>query len=210
MSSPQMLQSAPSAPPLLAAAAMPGADEPVQRASDCLRFVSGEWLIDESWRDSPRNGSQLPRWRHQLYFQHSASAPCEAMGEVAAPGAAQPLLFRSGQRCAIVLGHYVFQRWQLPQGPYWYRVTTQPFGAAAFFLRAYLRERDADAMPGQGLSVPEVPYAFGHLDLERNVLVTGRQQADPRFPQFLVYSAPEYGMAWQFDRERTRRVNGMS
>ena len=139
------------------------------------------------------------------------------MGEIAAgdacisgPAATQPILFRSGQRCAIVLGQYVFQRWQSQQGPYWYRVTTQPFGAAAFFLRAYLRERDADAVPGQGLSVPEVPYAFGHLDLERNVLVTGRQHADPRFPQFLVYSAPEYGLAWQFDRERTRRVNGMN
>ena len=39
MSSLQMLQSTPPANPV-------AAEEPVQRASDCLRFVSGEWLID--------------------------------------------------------------------------------------------------------------------------------------------------------------------
>lgn len=74
-----------------------------------------------------------------------------------------------------------------------------------FFLRACLREH----APAEALRLPEVPYAFGHLDLERNVLVTSREQPDHRFPQYLVYSAPAYAQPWRFDPERTRRVNGM-
>ncbi len=192
------------------------AADSVQRASECLRFITGEWLIDESWREPLPGSRHSSRIRHRLYFQRSAAAPCEAMGEIAdgdacpaAAATAPPRLFRSGERRAIVFGHSVFQRWQRQQGPYWYRVTTQPFGAAAFFLRSYLKQTDADATMGHGLSLPEVPYDFGHVDLERNVLVTCRQQADPRFPQFLVYSAPDYGLAWQFDAGRTRRVNGI-
>ena len=188
----------------------------IQRSSECLRFITGEWLINESWRDALPGSRNPSRVRHRLYFQRSATAPCEAMGEIAAsdtsPAAAAkspPLLFRSGERRAIVFGHTVFQRWQGQQAPYWYRVTTQPFGAAAFFLRSYLKQKDAEAALGHGLSLPEIPYDFGHVDLERNVLVTCRRLADPRFPQFLVYCAPEYGVAWQFDGERTRRVNGI-
>ncbi len=190
--------------------------DPIQRSSVCLRFSTGEWLINESWRSTLPGAQARPGYRHRLYFQHSATAPCEPMGEIAAgdgrgaaSAAARPLLLRSGERCVIVLDRYVFQRWQRPQGPYWYRVTTQPFGAAAFFLRNYLRQRDAEAARSDGLSLPDVPYAFGHVDIERNVLVTSRQHDDPRFPQFLVYSAPEYGSAWQFDAERSRRVNGI-
>ncbi len=186
------------------------AAQPRQRGAECLRFAGGEWLINESWRE-PVDGGAVPRQRQHLYFQCSAAAPCEAMGEIgpADAGGAAPLLFRSGERCAIVLGRSVFQRWPRAQGPYWYRVTTQPFGAAAFFLRAYLRRHDAAAGAAPGLKLPEVPYAFGHLDLERNVLVTSRARADARFPLFLVYSANDYGLPWLFDHERTRRVNGM-
>ena len=215
MSSPQILQA-------IAAASIPPAApmdsvvaDTVPRTSECLRFVTGEWLINECWREATAAGRSRPTHRRRLYFQRSAAAPCEAMGEIAAceagapvMGAMRPLLFRSGERCAIVLGPVVFQRWQRQQGPYWCRVMTQPFGAAAFFLRSYLKERDTDAL-AHSLSLPDVAYDFGHIDLERNVLVTCRQQADPRFPQFLVYSAAEYGLAWQFDAERTRRVNGI-
>lgn len=192
--------------------------DPIQRSSECLRFATGEWLIIESWRDAVPGGGgpHRPEYRRRLYFQNSAAAPCESMGEIAAGGiraatpvAARPLLLRSGERCVIVIDHYIFQRWQRQQGAYWYRATTLPFGAAAFFLRNYLRQRDADAARGDGLNLPDVPYAFGHVDIERNVLVTSRQHDDPRFPQFLVYSAPDYGTAWQFDAERTRRVNGI-
>ena len=217
MSSVQNLHSAPaSAMPQLAAAGSSSVADPVQRSSECLRFTTGEWLIDESWRDIVPGGQRRPEYRRRLYFQNSATAPCESMGEIAAcgvratmPAAARPLLLRSGERCVIVLDHYVFQRWQRQQGPYWYRATTLPFGAAAFFLRNYLLQRDADAACGDGLSLPDVPYEFGHVDIERNVLVTSRQHDDPRFPQFLVYSAPDYGTAWQFDAERSRRVNGI-
>ena len=194
-------------------AATASAADPVQRSSVCLRFSTGEWLIDESWREPLHDGQHRAEYRRRLYFQHSATAPCEPMGEIAAgparAAAARPLLLRSGERCVIVLDRYVFQRWQRQQGPCWYRVTTQPFGAAALFLRNYLRQRDAAALRGTGLSLPDVPYDFGHLDIERNVLVTSRRHQDPRLPQFLVYSAPDYGTAWQFDAERTRRVNGI-
>jgi len=216
MPSPQTLHSAAAAVAVQSATAGATAEDCVQRASECLRFITGEWLINESWRDSTPGSRHSPRVRHRLYFQRSATAPCEAMGEIAAGDACHaaaaplpPLLFRSGERCAIVFGHTVFQRWQGQQGPYWHRVTMQPFGAAAFFLRRYLKQMDADALSAHGLSLPEIPYDFGHLDLERNVLVTCRRQADPRVPQFLVYSAPDYGLAWQFDAGRTRRVNGM-
>lgn len=217
MSSAQNLHPASSSPmPQAAAMGSSIVADPIQRASECLRFTTGEWLIDESWRDAVPGGQHRPQYRRRLYFQNSAAAPCEPMGEIDAagtratrPAAAGPLLLRSGERCVIVLDHYVFQRWQRQQGPYWYRVTTLPFGAAAFFLRSYLRQRDADAAHGDGLNLPDVPYAFGHVDIERNVLVTSRQHDDPRFPQFLVYSAPDYGKAWQFDAERTRRVNGI-
>ena len=216
MLSPQLPQSAAAALASPSATASAIAADSVQRASECLRFITGEWLINESWRDPLPGSRHSSRIRHRLYFQCSATAPCEAMGEIAACDAcptaaapAPPRLFRSGERRAIVLGRAVFQRWQRQQAPYWYRVTTQPFGAAAFFLRSYLKQTDADATMGHGLSLPEIPYDFGHLDLERNVLVTCRQQADPRFPQFLVYSSPDYGVAWQFDAGRTRRVNGM-
>jgi hypothetical protein len=217
MSSAQNLHPASVKPmPQVAATGSGSVADPIQRSSECLRFATGEWLIDESWRNAVPGSQRRPEYRRRLYFQNSAVAPCECMGEIAAagtraavPAAARPLLLRSGERCAIVLDHYVFQRWQRPHGPYWYGVTTLPFGAAAFFLRNYLRQRDADAARGDGLNLPDVPYAFGHLDIERNVLVTSRQHDDPRFPQFLVYSAPDYGTAWQFDAERSRRVNGI-
>ena len=215
MSSPQILQASTAAPIPPAATTDSVVEDAVPRSSECLRFVTGEWLIDECWREAAAGGRHHIRHRRRLYFQRSAASPCEAMGEIAASeagspvtGAMRPLLFRSGERCAIVLGQIVFQRWQRQQGPYWYRAITQPFGAAAFFLRSYLKERDADAL-AHSLNLPDVAYDFGHIDLERNVLVTCRQLADPRFPQFLVYSAAEYGVAWQFDTERTRRVNGI-
>ncbi|HWY26015.1 MAG TPA: hypothetical protein VNX47_13905 [Nevskia sp.] len=190
-------------------------EELIQRSSESLRFPGGEWLIHESWRAAPqaaRTHPQAQQRRHEvLHFQNSTRAPREALGEIALRDAgattlreAQPQLLRSSSRCALVLGRYVFQRWERAQGPWWYRVTTQPFGAAAFFLRACLRE-----FSEVQLSLPEVPYGFGHLDLERNVLVTSREQPDRRFPQYLVYSAPAWGSPWQFDAERTRRVNGM-
>jgi hypothetical protein len=185
----------------------PQPEEFIPHASDSLRFPGGEWLIHESWRALAQ-----PRLHHSLHYQATTRAPREALGDISLHEAgisalreARPLLLRSPGRCAIVLGHYVFQRWDRPQGPFWYRVTTRPFGAAVFFLRASLREHD----PAAGLRLPEVPYAFGHLDLERNVLVTSREQPDCRFPQYLVYSAPAWGEAWRFDAGRTCRVNGM-
>lgn len=178
----------------------------IQRRSESLRFPGGEWLIHESWREAQR-----PRSFERLYYQSASRAPREALGEIAMHDAgaptlhdARPLLLRNGGRCALVFGHYVFQRWERTQGPWWYRVTTQPFGAAAFFLRACLREYQEVR-----LSLPEIPYGFGHLDIERNVLVTSREQPDRRLPQYLVYSAPAWGSPWQFDAERSRRVNGM-
>lgn len=210
MSSVPALQSITTRPTPPAAATATPIQEPVRRTSVCLRFTGGEWLIDEAWREYTHG---RPETRHRLYFQHNATAPCEPMGEIAAGDAAaamvRPQLLRSGERCVVIFGRYVFQRWPMRQGPYWYRVTTQPFGAAPFFLRDYLRRRDIDATGSLGLNLPDVPYAFGHVDLERNVLVTSREHADPRFPQFLVYSAPGYGQPWQFDIERTRRANGM-
>jgi hypothetical protein len=187
--------------------AAPHSADPIPLASDSLRFAGGEWLTRESWRTAA-----TPRPQHFLHYQAATHAPREALGEISpcefgAPALreARPLLLRSPGRCALVLGRYVFQRWERPQGPFWYRVTTRPFGAAVFFLRACLRDHD----PATGLRLPEVPYAFGHLDLERNVLVTSREQPDHRFPQYLVYSAPAWGEPWRFDAERTRRVNGM-
>lgn len=182
-------------------------EELIPLASDSLRFPGGEWLVRESWRVPP-GSAQRPR--HFLHYQSATRAPREALGEInlrdsGAPALreAGPLLLRSPGRCALVLGRYVFQRWERPQGPWWYRITTQPFGAAVFFLRVCLRQHQP------GLRLPEVAYAFGHLDLERNVLVTSREQPDSRFPQYLVYSAPAWGEAWRFDAERSRRVNGM-
>jgi hypothetical protein len=181
-------------------------------ASDSLRFPGGEWLLRESWRAAPGHAAALPRPRHFLHYQGAAHAPHEALGEISPQDAgapalreARPLLLRGPGRCALVLGRYVFQRWERPQGPWWHRITTRPFGAAVFFLRACLREHQ----PAESLRLPELPYAFGHLDLERNVLVTSREQPDRRFPQYLVYSAPLWGEPWRFDAERTRRVNGM-
>ncbi|MFI4979535.1 MAG: hypothetical protein ACHQIO_04250 [Nevskiales bacterium] len=210
MSSSSAPQSVTTRPTLPAAITTVPIHEPVQRTSVCQRFIGGEWLIDEAWRDYTRG---RPESRHRLYYQPTVTAPCEAMGEIAAddvPAAmVRPQLSRSGERCVIVFGRHVFQRWPTRQGPYWYRVTTQPFGAAPFFLRDYLRRRHADATGNPGLNPPDVPYVFGHVDIERNVLVTSREHADPRFPQFLVYSAPGYSQPWQFDIERTRRANGI-
>ncbi len=181
----------------------------VERASESLRFPGGEWLIRESRRAETMAKQGARGDRHFLHYQRDHQSPREALGEISMieAGAAslrdtRPLLQRSADRCAVVLGRYVFQRWE---GPWWYRVTTPPFGAAAFFLRAWLRDQGEDV----GLRLPEVPYGFGHLDLERNVLVTSRERPDPRFPHYLVYSAPAWGSPWQFDPERTRRVNGM-
>jgi hypothetical protein len=193
-------------------AALPALAEAAQRSGESFRFCGGEWLLLERWFEPRRPHPRSER----LYFQRRSDAPREALGEIAAAGpalpslhAAEPELLCSGSRCAVVLGRYVFQRWERPQGPYWYRATTQPFGAAAFFLRAYWCKREPRGSADRGLSLPEVPYDFGHLDLERNVLVTRQSGADRRFPQFLVYSAPAYGTPWSFDAERTRRVNGI-
>lgn len=193
-----------------AASSASPSEELVQRHGESLRFPGGEWLIHESWR-APTPATRNQAAHESLYFQNATSAPREALGDISLREAgasslrdARPRLLRGGERCALVLGRYVFQRWQRPQGPWWYRVTTAPFDAAAFFLRAWLREFE-----DVHLSLPQVPYGFGHLDLERNVLVTSRERPDPRFPQYLVYSAPAWGNPWQFDAERTRRVNGM-
>jgi len=197
------------------APAVPGADpaQLIERASEGLRFPGGEWLIRESRRAETGPGQKARGDRHFLYYQPGSQSPRETLGEIclreagaAALRGAAPLLLRSASRCAVVLGRYVFQRWDGARGPWWYRATTQPFGAAPFFLRAGLREREG---AGCGLRLPEVDYGFGHLDLERNVLVTSRERPDPRFPHYLVYSAPGWGSPWQFDPERTRRVNGM-
>ncbi|HZR35396.1 MAG TPA: hypothetical protein VFA75_08455 [Nevskia sp.] len=181
----------------------------VERASESLRFPGGEWLIRESRRAATATQRGARGDRHFLCYQQDRLAPREALGEICMREAgaatlreAHPLLLRSAGRCAVVLGRYVFQRWD---GPWWYRATTPPFGAAAFFLRAWLRDQGEDI----GLRLPEVPYGFGHFDLERNVLVTSRERPDPRFPHYLVYSAPFWGCPWRFDPERTRRVNGM-
>ena len=191
----------------------PAAAEAAQHSSESLRFAGGEWLLLERWRDPRRPQAH----RLQLHFQRGSAAPREALGEIAAAElgtsslhAAEPELLCSGGRCAVVLGQYVFQRWERAAGPYWYRATTRPFGAAAFFLRAYWCKREPRGAADRGLSLPEVPYAFGHLDLERNVLVTRQTQGDRRFPQFLVYSAAAWGTPWAFDAERTRRVNGIN
>lgn len=211
MSAPHLMPAFP-ARPLPPPGAIEAADEePIQRASESLRFTTGEWLVNESWRYPLRRGLACNR----LYFQASADAPRESLGDIdlAEAGAdslrdARPLLYRSGGRCALVLGRYVWQRWERSQGPWWYRVGTRPLGAAPFFLRAWLRDRDA-VLPALRHDPGQAAYVFGHLDLERNVLVTSREHADPNLPQFLVYSAAEYGAPWRFDEERTRRVNGM-
>jgi hypothetical protein len=197
------------------AQALPGADsmQLVECASDSLRFPGGEWLTRESRRAEAVAERRARGERHFLHYQHDRRSPREALGEITLGEAgaatlhqARPLLLRNAGRCAVVLGRYVFQRWERAQGPWWYRVTTQPFGAAPFFLRAGLREQQG---PACGLRLPEVDYGFGHLDLERNVLVTCRERPDPRFPHYLVYSATAWGSPWQFDAERSRRVNGM-
>lgn len=183
-------------------------EEAIQRASESIRFAGGEWLILESWHYPLRRAVGS----HRLYYQASADAPRESLGDVDLDDAgadclrdARPLLFKTGGRCALVLGRYVFQRWERSHGPWWYRVATRPLGAAPFFLRAWLR----DGAPSLHDDPGRADYAFGHLDIERNVLVTSREHADPRLPQYLVYSAAEYGSPWRFDEERTRRVNGM-
>jgi len=157
--------------------------------------------------------------RHRLYFQESASAPPEIISDEMGLGEESPLIFRSGDRIALVFdSHYILQRLNGRKGPYWVKHNTNPDLTASLFLRTFLKPGDSRiGNPNEGSSpwwrdVPrqEVPYAFDLIDLDKNVLVTRRESSDTLFPQFLIYSATKYELWWCFDLERTRAANGLT
>jgi hypothetical protein len=189
-----------------------------EKATDTVSLPTGEILTNESFlsvgRDSVRHNN--------LFFQQSASSPREALGEIIEENAAPlslhraaPKLLRSGDRTALLIGTNIFQRWLRKGGPYWYHATTGPDPAASVFLRSFVPSGDSRISTSAGRSVrgwfdiwrPDVPYAFDHIDLDQNVLVTRRDSPDTTFPGLLVYSALQYGFTWRFDIERTRSAN---
>lgn len=189
-----------------------------EKATDTLALPTGEILTNESFlslgRDSVRH--------NKLYFQQDASLPRELLSETieedAAPlslHAAKPQIQTSRDRTALLLGPYFFQRWLRKEGPYWYHTTTNPDAAASVFLRSFLQPGDpliSSATAGNirgwfDILKPEVSYVFDHIDLDKNVLVTRRNSPDAAFPEFLVYSALQYGSTLRFDIERTRSAN---
>ena len=187
-----------------------GPGEVVQRVTLPTGEVLTEKVFPKQW------GDEFPRQR--LYFQESASAPPEIIRDMGL-GKESPLLFRSGDHIALVFGsHYILQRWNGRDGPYWVKHNTNPDLTASIFLRTFLKPGDpriGDPNEGSspwwsGVPKPEVPFAFDHIDLDKNVLVTRRESSDTLFPQFLVYSATEYKLWWCFDLERTRAANGLT
>lgn len=189
-----------------------------EKAAETLTLSTGEILTNESFLSVGRDSVQT----NKLFFQQSASSPRESLGEIieedAAPLSlhnANPQLQRSRDRVTLIMGSHIFQRWLREGGPYWYHASTNPNPAASVFLRSFLKPGDSRiAIPsGRGFrgwfDIPrlEVPYAFDRIDLDQNVLVTHRNSSDATFPEFLVYSAVQYGFTWCFDIERTRSAN---
>lgn len=175
-------------------------------------------MINESFlslgRDSVRH--------NRLFFQQSVSAPREVLGEIieenAAPislHASAPKLIRAGDRTALLLGNHLFQRWLRGSNPYWYQASTSPDPAASMFLRSFLPVSDPHVSTRAASTVrgwfdiprPEMTYVFHHIDLDQNVFTTRRETSEAAFPEFLVYSARQYGFPWRFDIERTRSAN---
>ena len=185
---------------------------------ETVSLPSGEVLTNESFlslgRDSVRH--------NRLFFQQTAASPRELLGESieedAAPlslRASKPFLQRTQDRTALIIGSHVFQRWLRKEGPYWYHLTTNPNPAASVFLRAFLPAGDPRIPRSSPIGIrgwfdvpkPEVRYRFDRIDLDQNVLFTRRDSPDTTFPEFLVYSARQYGFTLSFDIERTRTAN---
>jgi len=113
------------------------------------------------------------------------------------------------------IGSHIFLRWPRKEGPYWCHETTATNAAASIYLRSFLPFGDSRiAVPSENDTLkwfetprPDVPYAFDHIDLGQNVLVTKRDSLENIFPMFLIYSATQYGFPLEFDIERTRDAN---
>jgi hypothetical protein len=187
--------------------------------TETVSLPGGEILTTESFLTLSSHDSFR---RLKLFFQKNASSQRETVIEFLVEGAAPislrsdaPQLFTSGDRTALRIGSHIFLRWPRKAGPYWHHETTAPNAAASIYLRSFLSSSDSRiAVPSGNNTLkwfetpkPDVPYAFDHYDFEQNVLVTKRDTPENTFPEFLVYSANQYGFPWGFDIERTRNAN---
>ena len=201
-------------------------ERPAPSEIETMVFSTGEILKNTS--------SGIPGrldLRHNLLtLQETSSSPEERIADVltqtAAPGSnpgtvlqGQPpqvktaKLLRSDHfPLAIVLNDYLFIRHPSSANPNWSEFNLATETSVKKFL---------DAAPGGISDVGRKPrYEFDHLDLSNGLLVTKNTFPDSLLPQYLVYStdsfrsnraqsAPQAGIFWHFDLERTRELDGL-
>jgi hypothetical protein len=195
-------------------AAMAGDNSPDPPVVETFAFPGGEIITNESQTNDVYSANHL-------FYQPSPFALRQSLGEVDQEESpislreSKPLILRDGNRMAIVIGAHVFETRAQHGTLYWDEMTTKPDAVVMNFLIPFLKPDDPSVANGIPLDVEgyfnksQVNYVFDHLDLDQNVLVTRLKTRDTTFPQFLVYSAPQYGFPLVFDLERTRTANNL-
>lgn len=195
-----------------------GCSEQREKKKESIALPTGEIVTNESYLYVAfRDAVSI----NKLFFQWNASSPREFMGKLVEDYRDRislhetvPQIYKNGDRTALIIGSNIFERWTDRQKPYWYHTKSKPDQDAKAFLRSFLKAGDSRiSVPdeiGQHwfiTSQTETPYAFDHIDLEQNILTTRRDSPDSTLPEFIIYSAVEYGFPWRFDIERTRNAN---
>jgi len=209
-------------------AAMAGENSPAQTVIETVTLPTGEVIMNESKSDDDYCSNRL-------FYQASAAAPQEWLGEITQENSVislhepKPVILREGDRLALIIGAYVFER-EEKQGKYrWGTVSTNPNAVALNFVRTAVGLGDSRFMDRGPFA--SYGYVYDHLDLGQNILVTRykdakntklrsrakRAEGSPAAgsavrkspPEFLIYSASQFGQPLTFDLARTRAINGL-
>jgi hypothetical protein len=194
------------------------------RASEQKVFPGGEILTGDSWVSSGWRGSDFD---NQLYFQKTDSSPQEKLGGTlrgdwrshTLPINRAKLVRAKGFLLLVVVGTHIFQHSILKGKSDWLEITWMPDEGAVAFLGSFAEPHD----PPLAVETvqPNLAYAFDHIDVDQNLLITKRVIPDDRLPLYLVYSSVTYNQPavkppgildefdWNFDLERTRIINGL-
>ena len=196
------------------------APQRVEEATDTVTLPGGAVLTNTTYVTLEDH-----RIRHnELSYQEHASAGTETIAHLMDLYAGPPLslrnpeprIYQTGDRTTIGLDRYALQRWMMKDGPYWYRVETNPDQVASVFLRSFMKAGDVVAdtprrteSGAYEVSGAAAEYVFDRYDPNGNALITRRKSAAGVFPDYLVYSATQYGFPWRFALELTRTAAGL-
>jgi hypothetical protein len=200
---------------------------------ESLRLPSGEILENHTYYDgSGRDGQRF----NKVFLKNPTTGASELVGDLnyeANPDHSSllerfphPQEIVRGDKKVLIIGSYVCDRWQIPDGgPYW-NITSfdMAVGDAAEYLQSFYKPANPAlaTLPGEGPAW-HLHYQFDDLDLEKNILTVKRvpwnAQVDfpeyrDGFPDYLVYGAndykgiPAYEFSRKFDVIRTRAKNG--